>query len=48
MDRQVQVDSESKSVRVEFERTLEDSEDAHHTLIAMDKQAQAAMKSSSS
>ena len=48
MDLQVQMDSESKPIRVEFERTLEDSEDAHHTLIAMVKQAKAAMKSPSS
>ena len=39
MDLIVQVEGEPKPVRVEFDHTLEDSEDAHQTLITMVKQA---------
>jgi putative heme iron utilization protein len=39
MDLAVQVAGETKPVRVEFDRTLKDSEDAHHTLIDMVKAA---------
>ncbi|NEP15014.1 MAG: DUF2470 domain-containing protein [Symploca sp. SIO2C1] len=36
-----QVNGASIPVRIEFEHTLKDSEDAHHTLIDMLKQARA-------
>ena len=39
MDLIVQVEGEPKPVRVAFDHTLEDSEDAHQTLITMVKQA---------
>ena len=42
MDLTAQVDGTATPVRVQFERTLTDSEDAHHTLIDMLKQARSA------
>lgn len=39
MDLTAQVNSESLPVRIQFDHVLADSEDAHHTLIAMVKQA---------
>lgn len=39
MDLVAQVNGSTQSVRVTFDHTLQDSEDAHHTLIAMVKQA---------
>ena len=39
MNISAQVEGKSVPVRVEFERTLESAEDAHHTLVAMIKQA---------
>jgi putative heme iron utilization protein len=39
MNLMAQVKGESVPLRIEFEHTLVDSEDAHHTLIAMVKQA---------
>lgn len=39
MDLTAQVNGETFPVRVNFERTLKDAEDAHHTLIEMLKQA---------
>lgn len=41
MDLIAQVDGSSVAVRVEFDHPLQDSEDAHHTLIDMLKQARA-------
>jgi|SRR4028119_1009570 putative heme iron utilization protein len=40
------VKGESVPLRIEFEHVLKDSEDAHHTLIAMVKQARIFVKSS--
>jgi putative heme iron utilization protein len=39
MDLTAQVDGESQPVRIKFDHVLADAEDAHHTLIAMIKQA---------
>lgn len=39
MDLIAQVDGTETPVRIEFDHTLQDSEDAHQTLIAMVKQA---------
>jgi putative heme iron utilization protein len=39
MNLMTQVQGESVPLRIEFDHTLQDSEDAHHTLIAMVKQA---------
>ena len=37
-----QVEGEAVPVRVKFDRPLKDAEDAHHTLVAMIKQARTA------
>ncbi|HEY9770574.1 MAG TPA: DUF2470 domain-containing protein [Coleofasciculaceae cyanobacterium] len=42
MNISTQIAAEVVSVRVEFDHTLKDAEDAHHTLIAMIKQARTA------
>ncbi|NJL19624.1 MAG: DUF2470 domain-containing protein [Leptolyngbyaceae cyanobacterium SM1_3_5] len=39
MDLTVQTESETTPVRITFDHQLKDSEDAHHTLIEMVKQA---------
>ncbi len=39
MDLTAQVNGESVPVRIQFDHVLADAEDAHHTLIAMVKQA---------
>ncbi|BDA67900.1 hypothetical protein RIVM261_025870 [Rivularia sp. IAM M-261] len=39
MDINAQVNGENVPVRINFDHVLQDSEDAHHTLIAMVKQA---------
>ena len=39
MDLTAQVNGENVPVRIQFDRTLADAEDAHQTLIAMVKQA---------
>ncbi|MFM2062796.1 MAG: hypothetical protein RLZZ507_2466 [Cyanobacteriota bacterium] len=39
MDLTVQVDGETLPVRIQFDHTLADAEDAHQTLITMVKQA---------
>ncbi|MBD2345522.1 DUF2470 domain-containing protein [Anabaena subtropica] len=39
MDLTAQVNGESLPVRIQFDHVLADAEDAHHTLIAMVKQA---------
>jgi putative heme iron utilization protein len=39
MDLAAQVEGNTVAVRVPFDRELQDSEDAHHTLIAMIRQA---------
>ena len=39
MDLTAQVKGETIPVRIQFDHVLQDSEDAHHTLIAMVKQA---------
>jgi putative heme iron utilization protein len=39
MNLMTQVKGESVPLRIEFDHALQDSEDAHHTLIAMVKQA---------
>lgn len=39
MDLDTQVDGNSQTIRIKFDHVLENSEDAHHTLIAMVKQA---------
>lgn len=41
-----QVNSTSVPLRIEFDRTLQDAEDAHHTLIDMVKQARTILKGS--
>ncbi len=41
MDLTAQVNGENVPVRIEFDHLLQDAEDAHHTLIAMVKQARA-------
>jgi putative heme iron utilization protein len=42
MDLTVQTPDAQKSVRIAFDHDLQDAEDAHHTLIAMVKQARQA------
>jgi putative heme iron utilization protein len=44
MDLTATVNGETLPVRVKFDRTLKDAEDAHHTLIDMVKQAKKAPK----
>ncbi|WP_445243379.1 DUF2470 domain-containing protein [Microcoleus sp. AR_TQ3_B6] len=44
MDLTAQVNGETLPVRVNFDRTLTDAEDAHHTLIEMVKQARKVAK----
>lgn len=44
MNLMTQVNGESLPLRIQFERTLKDAEDAHHTLIEMVKQARGRMK----
>ncbi|BAZ13612.1 hypothetical protein NIES4071_54510 [Calothrix sp. NIES-4071] len=39
MDITARVNGENVSIRINFDHVLKDSEDAHHTLIAMVKQA---------
>jgi putative heme iron utilization protein len=39
MDVTAQVNGETKIIRINFDHVLKDSEDAHHTLIAMVKEA---------
>lgn len=39
MDLLVQTEQQTQPVRIAFDHTLQDSEDAHHTLIDMVKQA---------
>jgi len=46
MNLMAQINGESVPVRVEFDHTLQDAEDAHHTLIDMLKQARGQSKSS--
>jgi putative heme iron utilization protein len=41
MDISAQVNGEYVPIRIDFDHVLQDSEDAHHTLIAMVKQARA-------
>lgn len=42
MNLSAQIAGQTVPVRVEFEHTLKDAEDAHHTLVAMLKQAKTA------
>lgn len=44
MDLTAQVNGESVPVRIHFDHVLADAEDAHHTLIAMVKQARVQAK----
>jgi putative heme iron utilization protein len=44
---QVEVDGAVQTLRIPFDHPLKDSEDAHHTLIAMLKQARARVKQGS-
>jgi len=44
MNLMTQVKGESVPLRIEFDHALQDSEDAHHTLIAMVKQARTLTK----
>ena len=44
MDLQVEVDGAVQTLRIPFDHPLKDSEDAHHTLIAMLKQARAQLR----
>jgi putative heme iron utilization protein len=44
MNLMTQVKGESLPMRIEFDHVLKDSEDAHHTLIAMVKQARTQVK----
>jgi putative heme iron utilization protein len=46
MDLHVETQEQTTSVRIEFEHLLEDAQDAHHTLIAMLKEARAKLKES--
>jgi putative heme iron utilization protein len=46
MDLVVENDGGSKTIRIEFEQPLKDSEDAHQVLITMAKQARSAGKNS--
>lgn len=39
MDLDTKVNGNSQTIRIKFDHVLQDSEDAHHTLIAMVKQA---------
>ncbi|MFS8860734.1 DUF2470 domain-containing protein [Synechococcus sp. H65.1] len=48
MDLQVEVDGALRTLRIPFDHPLKDSEDAHHTLIAMLKQARARLRQASS
>jgi putative heme iron utilization protein len=43
MDLMVESKGISQTIRIEFDHPLQDSEDAHQTLIAMVKQARSAM-----
>ncbi|MGA1621994.1 MAG: DUF2470 domain-containing protein [Synechocystis sp.] len=43
MDLMVESKGTSQTIRIEFDHPLQDSEDAHQTLIAMVKQARSAM-----
>lgn len=45
MNLNTQVDGQAMPLRIEFDHTLKDSEDAHHTLIEMVKQARTRLKS---
>ncbi|MBE9128379.1 MULTISPECIES: DUF2470 domain-containing protein [unclassified Coleofasciculus] len=45
MNLMTQVNGTSAPLRIEFDRPLKDSEDAHHTLIDMVKEARASLKS---
>jgi putative heme iron utilization protein len=44
MDLSVQTEETRKPLRITFDHSLQDAEDAHHTLIAMVKQARAGGK----
>lgn len=44
MDLTAQVNGEPQPVRIQFDHVLADAEDAHHTLIAMVKQARVQAK----
>ena len=44
MNISAQIDGSTVPVRVEFDHTLKDAEDAHHTLVAMIKQARSTKK----
>ncbi|MEN9223230.1 MAG: DUF2470 domain-containing protein [Thermostichus sp. BF3_bins_97] len=44
MDLQVQAGTGEQTLRIRFDHPLQDSEDAHHTLIEMVKQARAQAK----
>lgn len=44
MDLTAQTNGESLPIRIQFDHVLADSEDAHHTLIAMVKQARVEAK----
>lgn len=44
MNLMAQVNGTSVPLRIEFDRTLQDAEDAHHTLIDMVKQARTVLK----
>lgn len=46
MNLTAQIDSTKVPLRIEFDRTLQDAEDAHHTLIDMVKQAKTILKGS--
>ena len=46
MNLTAQVNGAAVPIRVEFDRVLQDAEDAHHTLIAMVKQARSKSKDS--
>ncbi len=45
MNLEAQIEGSAVPVRVTFDRTLKDSEDAHHTLIDMVKQARSSSSS---
>lgn len=47
MDITAQVNGAAKPIRIEFDHVLQDAEDAHHTLIAMVKQARTHSQSNS-
>ncbi|MEN9202512.1 MAG: DUF2470 domain-containing protein [Thermostichus sp. DG_1_6_bins_120] len=44
MDLQVQAEGREQLLRIPFDHPLQDSEDAHHTLIEMVKQARAQLR----